>query len=345
MSLIRAARIRTVLSLGLLALAVAGCGTLDVGMVRTPGAAAPTGAIETREVTPAAQQPTEVVAVPDPTQVAPARTPVPPPSTLHVAFAKESNVWLWVEGQEAAQLTRRGGVEQIKLSDDGAVVAFTRGGELWMVRADGTDERPLVSIDDLEAIQLAMSVKNEVLLHSFAWVPATHTLAFNTREDAEIGLVPNDDLRVVDADTGEQELLLVPGDGGEFTHSLDGLQIAVVSPGSISLVDADGRNRRDAFTYTPVSTASEFRYYASPTWAADSSFLRVAIPPANPFSDPPQPATVWHIPADGSGPGLLTEIEMAGPSHAYFSPDLRFIAHQVGQPSGHGEVGASLLSS
>ena len=344
MKMNKVTRMRALL-IGMLAATVVGCGTLEVGVVSAPGAAATTRAVETRAVTPGMPDPTEAVTPAEPTKSAPANTPVPQPRALHVAYAKETNVWLWVEGEDAMQLTRRGGVEQIKLSDDGAVVAFTRGGELWMVRADGTDERPLVSIDDLEAIQLAMSVKNEVLLHSFAWVPATHTLAFNTRVDVEIGLVPNDDLRVVDADTGEQELLLVPGDGGEFTHSLDGLQIAVVSPGSISLVDADGRNRRDAFTYTPVSTASEFRYYASPTWAADSSFLRVAIPPANPFSDPPQPATVWHIPADGSGPGLLTEIEMAGPSHAYFSPDLRFIAHQVGQPSGHGEVGASLLSS
>ena len=55
-----------------------------------------------------------------------------------------------------------------------------------------------------------------------------------------------------------------------------------MTSGTIRLVNADGSERREAFTYTPVVTRSEFQYYAQPVWAPDSDCLRVAIPPADP---------------------------------------------------------------
>lgn len=327
----------SILSIVLLVL-LAACGTLEVGIERTaaPGEvagatatalAAENAGLATQPVTPATGV-TDVPATP---------TPIPASTELRVALVKATehgnNVWLWKEGEaEAAPLTKDGGVGVVKISDDGEIVAFTRGDGLWMVRADGADEghpaeeRQLVSAEDFAAME-ARSPELEVALNRFEWVPGTHILALNTRLRMEIGLVLNDDLHLVNADTLERTALFPPGEGGEFTCSPDGRQIAIVTAGSISLVDADGSDRREVLTYTPVATHSEVRYYAQPVWAADSGALRVVIPPVDPFTQPSADASVWDIATDGRPATLLRHIPMAQMSWPAFSSDLRYIAH------------------
>lgn len=253
--------------------------------------------------------------------------PLPTATELRVAFIKDDNVWLWEAGEEAVALTTAGGVSDVKISDDGEIVAFVRGDELWAVDSDGGDERRLVSESDFAAMGPRESFDFPVALNRFDWVPGTHVLAFNTRLRTEIGLALNDDLRLVDADTLEQKLLLPPGEGGEFYYSPDGHQVAVVTAGSIQLLNADGENRREVFTYTPVVTYSEFQFYAKPAWATDSGSLRVVIPPADPFAQPSQPGTVWHIATDRPSASLLGNIT-AGPRGEFaFSPDLSQVAY------------------
>ena len=109
----------------LLPLVAAACGTLEVGIAGTRDPGTETALVETRVVTPAAPDATVVVATMPPSVQAPTPTAVPAPANLSVAFSRDNNVWLWAEGEEAVQLTRRGGVEGIKISDDGAIVAFS----------------------------------------------------------------------------------------------------------------------------------------------------------------------------------------------------------------------------
>jgi Tol biopolymer transport system component len=318
------------------------CGTLEVGIERTvaPGdvASATASALPTENVGLATQPVTpmaETTVVP-PTPM-PTPTPIPAPTELRVAFVKATehgnNVWLWKEGEvEAVPLTKDGGVGDVKISDDGEIVAFTRGDGLWMVMASGVNEgspaegRQLVSAEDFAAME-ARDPELEVALNRFEWVPGTRILAFNTRLRMEIGLVLNDDLHLVNADTLERTTLLPPGEGGEFTYSPDGSQMAIVTVGSISLVDADGSNRREVLTYTPVAAHSEAPYYAQPVWAADSGSLRVVIPPVDSFAQPSADASVWHIATDGRPATLLRHIPMAQMSQPAISSDLRYIAH------------------
>ena len=335
-------RVRIVL-LALLTLSAAACGTLEVGIAGTPGPSTETALVETRVVIPATPQGTAAEATTAPSAQAPTPTPVPAPANLYVAFSRDNNVWLWAEGGEAVQLTRRGGVDQIRISDDGAIIAFSRGGELWMVRADGSDERPLVSIDDLAAIRDVESTESELVLHRFEWIPWTHHVAFNTRLDIDVGVILSDDLWQVNAEPGEKAAVLPPGDGGEFYYSPDGRQVAVATPGSVVLFDSGGGNRREALTYTPVATASEFRYYARPVWAADSGSLRIVIPPANPYAQPPQLATVWRLATEGTSPRLLGDIPSSAMSQPAFSSDLRYVAHQAAEQVGAAENRTSLL--
>ena len=336
---------RVALPIALLVLTIplsTACGTLEIGIesMPTPGdlAAATATALAAENGEPATEvatsvtESTEVPRTPGPTPM-----PIPPATELRVAFVNVTehgnNAWLWTEGAgDAVALTKDGGVGDVKISDDGEIVAFTRGDGLWMVRSDGADggrpaeERPLVSAEDFAAME-GRDPELVVVLNRFEWVPGTHVLAFNTRLRTEIGLVLNDDLHLVDANTLERTALLPPGEGGEFIYAPDGRQIAIVTPGSIHLVDANGGNRRDVFTYTPVATQSEAPFYAQPVWAADSSALRVAIPPVDASTFPFPPATVWHIRTDGTPASLIASVVAGQRKLPALSPDLRYVAH------------------
>ncbi len=255
----------------------------------------------------------------------------PEPPALHVAYFRDSSVWLWVEGQGAAPVTQTDSQGTVKISDDGARVAYVRGdGSLWVVNSDGSGARQLVSVEDFDAMEPS---NPGVVLHRFDWVPGSHALAFNTNLRAEVGLILTDDLHLVDADTLERTVLLPPGEGGEFTYSPDGTQIAIVTADSISLVDAAGGSRRQVHTYRPVMTYSEFRFYPEPIWAADSGSLRVAIPPADPLAEPSALTSLWYLPTDGSPGRLIGNIVTAPISRSLFSPDLGYIVHVAGEGS------------
>ena len=350
-----------VLSLSLLLpilLALAACGTLEVGIVPTlPPDDAATATMLARSAGSADLATLEAESTPT---LTPTPTPIPASTELRVAFGNVTqngyNAWLWTEGQgEAVPLTNAGGVGDVKISDDGEIVAFTRGNGLWMVRSDSADgghpaddghpmdERQLVGADEIAALEPWEPTEAEVVLNHFDWVPGTHVLAFNTRLRTEIGLVLNDDLHRVDAETLERTVVFPPGEGGEFTCSPDGRWVAIVTPGSISLANADGSDRREVLTYTPVATHSEAPYYAQPVWVADSSALRVAIPPADPFVQPYPPTSVWHIPTDGTPARLLGNVAAAPMTQPAFSPDLNYVAHLYLEQSEPELPGPSLL--
>ena len=125
------------------------------------------------------------------------------------------------------------------------------------------------------------------------WKPGTHILAFNTRMTFEgPGLFLGDDHRLVDADSGALSLLLAPGNGGDFYYSPDGAKIALTLPEEILVVDADGTNRLSLLSFPFVITYSEYAYYPPVSWAPDSSFLRAAIPPADPLAAPADPTAI-----------------------------------------------------
>jgi hypothetical protein len=227
-------------------------------------------------------------------------------------------------------LTVDGGAARVKISDDGQVVAFTRGDDLWMVKSDGTEERQLVTAEEFAAME-SREAGVEVALSDFEWIPGTHILAFNTLWRIEVGLAYNDDLHLVNADTLERTVLLPPGEGGDFYYSPDGKQVAVVTSSSISLLNADGENRRDVFTHAPVATHSEYRFYVRPVWATDSASLRVVLPPADSYEQPAASTGIWHIPADGTPASLISSIRTGwSPAHLnpfLISPNLRYVAH------------------
>ncbi len=293
--------------------------TLEAGE-SPPGATAPP--VEAPAATPTGI-PTETSA--------PTPTPLP---ILRVAYLLDGNVWLWTEGVGAVQLTHAGQATDLIISDDGLVVVFEREiayteYELWAVNSDGTNERRLFSMADFAALPL-MDGAIGTAAYQLGWVPGTHIIAFNTRPLFEgPGLISDNNLHLIDADTLEHTLLLPNGQGGMFYYSPAGTQIAIVTPASIHLVNAGGGNRREMITFPNVYTYSEYAYYPAPLWLPDSSALLVAIPPQDPLGDPGTTTALWRLPADGSAAILLQNV-VASPffiSPVILSPDGSQIAY------------------
>jgi Tol biopolymer transport system component len=231
---------------------------------------------------------------------------------LQVVYTHENNLWLWQTDGTQTQLTDSYDAFAPKISPDGKLVAYLKGwdiynAELWVMNIDGSGNRQLVGTDHLAALPRETEAVG-TMIGDFVWVPSSHTLAYNTIQLFEVPSSPqNNDLRLVNADNGKQTLLLEPGLGGKFTYAPDGSQIALVTPVSLSIINADGSNRRDILTFPVIFTNGGWNLYPHPVWAPDSGHLRVAIPPQDALNNPQAFTFIWHIPADGSMPHMAGE--------------------------------------
>lgn len=266
------------------------------------------------------------------------------PEVLRIAYGDGNDLWIWTEGAGSNQVYTGDKVTDVLFSGDGTLAVFktTNPGYeftgVWAVNSDGSNLRRLVTAADVNALA---PLGDALWAEPFHWqfVPGTHTLAFNTRFQYQgPGLDIRDDLRLLNVDTGDLSTLYDPGQAGMFYYSPDGGQIALVKPGEVDLVNADGSNRReDVLVHPFVNTASEYAFYAIPRWHADGSQLSVVIPSAEPFWDDPS-MSVWTIPTDGSGASLESSFptDMAlFNSDELLSPDFTKVAYleRFGEPS------------
>ena len=105
-------------------------------------------------------------ATPEPAIVAPASpapetssTPLESPATklpaptlqlaflpeMIVAYIRDGNLWFWNEQNGPYQMTNSGDLTDVCISDDGQMLAFVRGSEIWTARTDGTGAGLLVT--------------------------------------------------------------------------------------------------------------------------------------------------------------------------------------------------------
>ncbi len=267
-----------------------------------------------------------------------------PLNKITVTYIKEGDIWIWTHTSSNMQLTDSGMVNRMNISPDGQVVVFTKRvdnfhTELWAINIDGSNERRLVSVSDLDHIGAGVQDPNTAGInpYKFEWVPGSHTLAFNTQQVFQgAGLTLLDDFNQVDADSLELKTILPPGQGGEFVYAPDGNRVAISTPTDISVVSAEGGGRLNVLSYDQVNTFSEYRYYAQPVWSSDSSFLLAAIPPVDPLAQPRESTIIWYLPIDGTPAYQIGEV-VAEPfisSEVKFSPDLQRILflRETGEP-------------
>ena len=275
---------------------------------------------------------------------APAPVMYPDFPGLRVAYIKDGNIYYWTEGGSSIGVTNTGDAREVVISDDGQYIAYVRelaerdfAFELWVINSDGGPLNPqmLVSFSEMDALLASSPFTNfdGLDFDHIDWRPGTHILAYSTTPRfMGPGYAAGRDLRTINIDTMEKKTVFDFGEGGVFTFSPDGTQMALSTPEGISLANADGSNlRANILTYPVVATYSEFDYHPSPIWAADSASLRVMIPPEDPFMDDPLPTTFWFLPTDGSPAtqlGMLSGL-LGWPENS-FSPDLSYIAYVIG---------------
>ena len=235
------------------------------------------------------------------------------------------------------------------ISADGSQVLFQRrlvSGlaelsrfELWVIGIDGSDERPLVTLDMLpgeigETIDTPGPVMLDRLPWQIAWVCDSANVAFNTILETGYGLTTYNDLWIADTTTGSVNQVLPDGQGGSFAFSPDGSSLLVADEVSVSMMAADGSNRRELFRFPFVNTASEYAFIPQPVWAPDSSYGLVAISGPEPFGEPEDSyTTLWRLPRTGNAEELMTitgfNLNQAMSGYI-FSPDGEHIAYNEG---------------
>ncbi len=245
----------------------------------------------------------------------------PPESILKVVYARSGNIWLW-DGVSTNHLTASGLDSDPRISDDGTLVAFRRNGGLWVVNADGTRERLLVSAGNLAALPHVNSGPPALRLFDFA--PKSHDVYFNTTLLGESFSTPEYNLAKVNADNPSlQSLLNNDQGGGQFTFSPDGRKIALARNDKINVVNSNGSDLKTVFTFPSVMMYSEVSYIPQVAWLPDGSGFKTVIPAQDQLANPSAPTRFMFIPVDGSQAAQLAEF-VAGPAFAnrpYISPD------------------------
>lgn len=228
------------------------------------------------------------------------------PPVFQLVYTDDGNVWIAEKENPPAQLTFEGGVERVLLSSDGTRLVYTRraspegGIELRLFKLDSGEDLVLLSSEAFNNLHPLPENVLRLEIGMMSFQPSTHNLFFNTIKvfDAP-GVNKTDDILALDVDSGEPTEFLSAGEGGDFTFSPDGSHLIVVRPESIDLIDSDGGNHMtDLISYSPVTTYSEFRYYAQPVWAPDSNTFGVAIPSSEPLGEEVF-GNVWTVAADG----------------------------------------------
>lgn len=278
------------------------------------------------------------LATPTPTEAPAAPTsPAPPVPVLRIVFTDGGNAWIIEGAHPPLQLTSSGLVENVRISDDGLRIAFTRRPavdspvELRAVHQDGTGEVVLLTPAQLDALYpLGGALHNDI--SQFGFAPGTHNVMFNTRGTFEgPGLAKHDNLLVVDTDTGVFTEVFPPGSGGDFTPSPDGTRLAIIRPEAVDLANVDGTSHQVGLvTYAHIITYSEYLFYVRPVWRPDSAEVGVVIPSADPLA-PPLSGTVWRIPAAGGAatslPTISGQFFLFGVGfEPLLSPDLAHVA-------------------
>ncbi len=284
----------------------------------------------------------EITVTPTPQSIEEILPPVPSSSLNNVVFVytNSQDLYIFSDG-ETKQLTNSGDVFHPRISPDGQLIAYLKPVdeihlEIWCIDRDGSNERQLVSIEEMETIAGGVRDPSATAVNpsfDYNWLPGSRILAFTSQQIYQgPGTNLLNDLIVVDADTGVVSPLFLAGWGGQFAFSPDGAMVAITQPDKILLSKIDGSGYQTALTYDPVTTYSEYRYYASPVWSPDSGYLLVAIPPIDPLSIPIEMTEIWRINTNGSPAKLLGKVGAVPfiESEVHFSPDLNLMMYISG---------------
>jgi dipeptidyl aminopeptidase/acylaminoacyl peptidase len=315
--------VKKFLALTIVLLLLASCTAPQAQPTSTPGA----------EVAPTATSPSPTESV----STAVPSTSVPSSSTgiIEVVFVKEGNLQVWDEAtQQTRTIVNTGDVFSVTTSDDGQIIAFTRGSwvgdefdgyeqfALWAMNRDGGNPRELISAPDMRQ-WINPSERESSNFYQLSWIPQSHQLIFSgtkyiVQAEGLSHAVPYG-AYLVDTDQGSSTVLVEATENLHFLPSPDGKQIALMSPGNVDFVNADGSNRRqDVLTYAAVGLTGPL--FPTGAWTQDS---RAFVVTASFASDPwfNVDFTIWRVAIDGFSTEALATATGSHPRSVTFAPD------------------------
>lgn len=204
-------------SMILIMLLIGACGTVAITPTTAPTLTATSSTSTELPISSATTVPPATVTA-TPTSSLPVSSA---PDGLRMAYVVDGNLYLQDGSNPPFQLTHGGEDRYPSFTDDGEKIVFLRGfipHDLYSINPDGSQEQLLVSGNELSNLGLGYDELSEV--RSFAFVPSTHKLVFNTRQLDELDVTMQDwnrtasknkdDLLVVDTDTGDIMSLFPP---------------------------------------------------------------------------------------------------------------------------------------
>ena len=292
---------RKILLIGLLLLLSLACGVVAEGT--------PTPEIDQEDrvatiVAATMASPNESIAI-EPSPGDSTSTELPPAETenettgLRIAYIRDGNIWLWTEGFGTRQLTNMEDAGNVKISDDGRLIAFTRQGELWAITSDGGNPFQLVNQAYQASVPRNTDYVGKTLMDSFEFIPGTHALFFDMYMETESYPYPFGGLHRVDADAPAPFQVLQEGQSGVRYYSPDKQWVALSQPSHIAIMRVDGVEYRTAFDFDPIFTYSEWSFHPEVVWKSSSDGFYLALPAADFLSNPSDPGRFWYIGLDG----------------------------------------------
>jgi hypothetical protein len=321
---------QVLISVCLLSLSLSACLLVQAGIVSTEiPLSLPTESLST--------------AIPSPS------VPSLPTGMIEVAFVKDGNIQVWDEAtQQTRTIVDTGDVFSVTVSDDGQIIAFTRGSwvgdvldgyeqfALWAMNRDGGNPRELISAQDLRQ-RINPSERESSNFYQLSWVPQSHQLIFSgtkyiVQAEGLSHAIPQG-AYLVDTDKGSVTVLAEAAENLRFLPSPDGKQIALMSPSDVGFINADGSNRRqDVLTYAEVGLTGPL--FPMGVWTQDSrAFVMTGSFERDPSFD--VNFTIWRIPIDGSSPEALATVTGSHPNSVTFSPDGKSVSFLQRQISSH----------
>ncbi len=237
-------------------------------------------------------------------------TPTPKPTVLRVAYFGGGHIMLWTEGKGARQLADAQNVGQVRISDDGQMIAYldrnSRGiYEISSINADGTSQRVLAGQDYLR------NIRSTERIVSLDFAPASHTLYFVTDQY---------DLHRINADSGKPTAVFGAGQGGAVNFSPDGRWVTLYHPRELLLARSDGSAARVVYEWLPDDGIGTMG--PEIIWSPDSAGFRMVAPTFPQGS--PNSMTVWYFPVNGNP---VKQMSYTGPHGANLSPDGRAVVY------------------
>jgi len=210
--------------------------------------------------------------------------------------------------------------------------------ELKIINTDGSAEKVLISQSEMARLagtEEVLKGDKEVYLsvRNLAWLPQSGRLAFQTYYVYSSFWRFQNDLWLVDPESGVITRIIEKEACGSYAFSPDERLLIISDEQSLTLMNADGTNRQQLFTYPLVRTDYEYYFYPQPKWAPDNSYALVAVPGPDPFlfeRSEPEETSIWRISSAGekeklysiNWPGLTEQM-----NGEIFSPDSQKMLH------------------